>query len=165
MARGPAKGNQFWTLRSKHGRDAIFSDPKLMWEAACDYFAHCTATPLMGEEIHNGKRMKIKKVQAFTVTGLCLYMHVNEKYLYNFKKKVSCTEEFMEVIQMIEDTIKTQKLTAAYAGLINPAVAIRDIGLRDHIETKNDNNNVNYNSVPVTKEEAREIAKALEEEY
>ncbi len=40
-------GNQFWKLRSKHGRDKIFADPETMWEAACDYFQWCVDTPLM----------------------------------------------------------------------------------------------------------------------
>ena len=32
------KGNQFWMLRSKHGRDKLFATPEALWEAACEYF-------------------------------------------------------------------------------------------------------------------------------
>ena len=38
---GAPKNNQFWKLRSKHGRDKIFKTPKILWEAACDYFEWC----------------------------------------------------------------------------------------------------------------------------
>ena len=41
------KGNEFWKLRSKHGRDKIFSDPNMLWEAACEYFQWCQDNPLM----------------------------------------------------------------------------------------------------------------------
>ena len=39
------KGNQFWKLHSKHGRDTLFSTPDLMWEAACEYFQWCDDNP------------------------------------------------------------------------------------------------------------------------
>ena len=39
------KGNQFWKLRSKHGRDKLFATPDLLWEAACEYFAYCDKHP------------------------------------------------------------------------------------------------------------------------
>lgn len=35
------KGNQFWMLRSKHGRDKLFATPEALWEAACEYFQWC----------------------------------------------------------------------------------------------------------------------------
>ena len=33
-----SKNNQFWKLRSKHGRDTLFSSPELLWSAAYEYF-------------------------------------------------------------------------------------------------------------------------------
>ena len=32
------ENNQFWKQRTKHGRDKIFTDPQILWEAACEYF-------------------------------------------------------------------------------------------------------------------------------
>jgi len=32
------KGNQWWKLRAKHGRDKIFKTPALLWEACVEYF-------------------------------------------------------------------------------------------------------------------------------
>ena len=39
------KGNQFWMLRSKHGRDKLFATPEALWEAACEYFQWCDENP------------------------------------------------------------------------------------------------------------------------
>ena len=41
------KGNQFWMLRSKHGRDKLFATPEALWEAACEYFQWCDENPCL----------------------------------------------------------------------------------------------------------------------
>jgi len=167
MAQGAPKGNKFWMLRSKHGKDIIFSNPAVMWEAACEYFEWCVANPVQVQEIHSNKgepkRMNVKKQRVFLMTGLCLHLGVNEKYFYNFKKAEACTEEFRQVIHMIEDTVRTQKHTMGYSGEAPANLVALDLEMKMRLDMKAEN--VNYNSVPVTKEEAREIAKALEEEY
>ena len=40
------KGNKFWMMRSKHGRDKLFASPQLLWQAACEYFQWVTDNPL-----------------------------------------------------------------------------------------------------------------------
>lgn len=166
MARGPAKGNQFWMLRAKHGKDAIFKTPQAMYDAACEYFTWCENNPVEQIEVHNvgGKIRKVKtyKRRVFLVTGLCIYFGTNEKYFYNFKNNKMCTPEFTEVIRMIEDTIRTQKHTMGYSGEAPANIVTLDLGMRQGIDVQSEN--VNYN-VPVTKDEAREISKALEDEY
>ena len=44
-------GNQFWKLRSKHGRDYLFATPEALWEAACEYFNWCDGHPWRKNEI------------------------------------------------------------------------------------------------------------------
>lgn len=43
-------GNKFWMLRSKHGRDKLFSTPELLWEAACEYFQWCDENPWLSKK-------------------------------------------------------------------------------------------------------------------
>ena len=166
MAKGPAKGNQFWMLRAKHGKDSIFTTPQAMYEAACDYFTWCENNPIILTETHNVggsiKRVKVTKRRVFLITGLCLYFGTNEKYLTQFKSNKMCTPEFLEVIRMIEDTIRTQKHTMGYSGEAPANIVTLDLGMRQGIDLQAEN--VNYN-VPLTKDEAREISKALEDEY
>lgn len=135
---GAPKGNQFWKLASKHGRDKIFATPQLMWEAAVEYFEWCEANPLL-EHDYVGKdatEVNKRKMRAFTWGGLCLYLGCNTKYFNDFRdslkdKTDKISKEYSEVIARIDDVIYTQKFTGAAAGFLNPNIIARDLGLRD----------------------------------
>lgn len=127
-------GNQFWTLRSKHGRDKIFASPEIMEEAACEYFQWCEDNPLI-EIDFKGKdatEVELPKLRAFTIHGLCRYLHVNTKYFNDFKD--ANHEGFSEVLTRIMETIYDQKFTGAAAGFLNPNIIARDLGLTDKKE-------------------------------
>jgi hypothetical protein len=124
-------GNRFWELRSKHGRDKIFSDPNTLWEAATEYFTWCEDHPLI-EIDFKGKdatEVELPKLRAFTIHGLCSYLGVNSKYFNDFKH-----EDFSEVLTRISDIIYNQKYTGAAAGFLNPNIIARDLGLTDKKE-------------------------------
>lgn len=125
------KGNQFWKLRSKHGRDKLFATPELLWEAACEYFQWCEENPLI-EIDFKGKdadRVEIPKMRAFTLHGLCIYLDVSTGYFREFKK--DCTKDFVLVVTRIEEVIYEQKFTGSAAGFLNPNIIARDLGLKD----------------------------------
>jgi hypothetical protein len=83
-----AIGNEFWKLRSKHGRDAIFTDADKLYEAACEYFQWCVDNPLYSTEFlgKDAEERLVPKMRAFTLTGLCLYLDVNTLYFRDFKE-------------------------------------------------------------------------------
>lgn len=125
------KGNQFWKLRSKHGRDKLFMTPELLWEAACEYFEWCESNPLI-EVDFKGKdatHVELPKMRAFTIHGLCIYLDCNTKYFNDFKE--ANHEGFSEVLTRIMEIIYNQKFTGAAAGFLNPNIIARDLGLRD----------------------------------
>lgn len=154
------KGNSFWKNRSKHGRDKLFESAELLWEAACEYFHWCDTNPLKSIEYHSGKRKTVPKMRAYTLHGFCLYVKANTDYWRIFKSGKH--EDFYTVIKDIEDVIYNQKFEGAAAGLLNANIISRDLGLADKVDSTN--SNLNYN-VPLNKDEAREIAKHLEDEY
>jgi hypothetical protein len=126
-------GNQFWKLRSKHGRDKIFQDPETLWEAACEYFDWCEKNPLI-EVDFKGKdatRVELPKMRAFTWSGLELFVDIES--LRDYKKKEEY-KDFQQVITRIEQIIYTQKFTGAAAGFLNPNIIARDLGLSDKKE-------------------------------
>lgn len=155
------KGNEFWKLRSKHGRDKLFATPDLLWDAACEYFQWCTDNPWMKMEQNKGKTsMKVTltnddvdldtiqpntlvglpTARPFTISGLCLYLDCSSSYFRTFKyersekKKEELTEldkDFLTVITRIEETIYTQKFEGAAVGAYNPNIIARDLGLVD----------------------------------
>ena len=134
------KGNQFWKARAKHGRDKIFKTPELMLEAAFDYFAWVEDNPLTKAIIYQGEvcAKPEKLMRAMTIKGLCIYWGVNTFYLNDFIGNLDLEKkedkDFSQVISTIKEIIETQKFEGASAGLLNPNIIARDLGLTDKKE-------------------------------
>jgi len=134
------KGNQFWKARSKHGRDKIFATPEIMLEAAFDYFQWSEDNPLKKAIVYQGAVSPDSEelMRAMTVKGLCIYWGVNTKYLNDFISDLNLDKkednDFSEVISTIKEIIETQKFEGASAGLLNPNIIARDLGLTDKKE-------------------------------
>lgn len=133
------KGNRFWELRSKHGRDKLFSTPQLLWEAAVEYFEWIEENPLKEEKVFNYQgeivRTGIDKMRAMTLSGLCLYLHCNENYFRVFKNQLPEGEQdFNKVIAEIESVIYNQKFQGAAADLLNSNLISMELGLRQKID-------------------------------
>lgn len=142
---GAPKGNKFWELRSKHGRDKLFATPELMWEAACEYFQWCEDNPLMEATIVKGTTLdldtgvskpydiaELPKMRPYTYQGLCGYLGCNTEYFNQFKRNLEPGEkDFSRVLTRIADVIYRQKFEGAASGFLNPNIIARDLGLTD----------------------------------
>jgi hypothetical protein len=134
------KGNEFWKLRSKHGKEANFTDSQKLYESACQYFQSCIDNPLYSTEFlgKDAEEKHIPKLVAFTWSGLCIFLHVNTKYFNDFREsELGKSKDFSEVITCIGDIINTQKFTGAAAGLLNANIIARDLGLADKQDVTN----------------------------
>lgn len=172
------KGNKAWERRATSGVQKIFAHPKIMWEEACGFFQWCEDNPLLKEELKvvgdgqglgsSVEHVDVKLCRAFTMIGFCNYLGVSESYFRNFKVNIKSNNvlthkgksDFLTVIDRIERTIYDQKFTGAAAGLLKENLIARDLGIADKI--KNENNN--YNSVPMTKDEIKELSNQLDNE-
>ena len=140
------KGNQFWKLRSKHGRDLLFESPELLWESACEYFDSVEENPFISEEttskISHVEHKEIRHKRPFTLHALCLYLDCSRNYFNMFKQTcdTDLKKDFLAVITRIEDVIYSQKFEGASAGLFNSNIIARDLGLAE--KTINENTNV-----------------------
>lgn len=142
------KGNQFWKLRSKHGRDTLFETPELLWDAACEYFEWCDNNPLYESKAFNTKdsgivQEPVPKMRAYTLTGLCLYLDCNTQYFNQFEKGLKGktdekSKDFSLVVTRIRETLYTQKFVGAAADLLNSNIIARDLGLIDKKELEID---------------------------
>lgn len=131
-------GNKFWQLRSKHGKDSLFADAEKLWEAACEYFEWAHKNTLTAIEFHgkDAKKCEVPKMRAFTMRGLCLYLHCNLHYFSEFKaravkKKDAKSKRFLEIITQIEDTVYVQKFEGAAAGFLSASIIGRELGLAE----------------------------------
>jgi hypothetical protein len=138
------EGNQFWKLRSKHGRDKLFASPELLWDAACEYFEWCEEHPFyetkamtVSAGMNAGSSIELQEIpvkRPFTLHGLCLYLDCGTAYFRQFKSTES--QDFSTVLGKIEEAIYDQKFSGAAAGFFNANIIARDLGLSDKSELK-----------------------------
>lgn len=146
-----AKKNEYWKLRSSHGRNPIFSSPDQLESACYEYFKWVESNPLIEEKVFhaNGRitRVKCKKLRPMTKSGLCLFLDISDDSWSNYKKN----KDFLGICESIERTIYNQKLAGATADLMNPAIIARELGLADKVDNnhsgKLDLNIVDYSNL------------------
>lgn len=148
------KGNEWWSLRSKHGRDKLFDTPELMWQAACEYFQWCEDNPLIETKamsVSNGMQagseiqmVELPLKRPYTLQGLCRYLGCNTAYFRNFKNQERAKkEDFSSVITLIEETVYEQKFSGAATGFFNANIISRDLGLKETTQT-----DINVQAIP-----------------
>lgn len=128
---GAPTGNQFWRQRTKHGRDKLFASASLLWESAEKFFDWCDKNPWYKNEYKDGKIQKIPTARPYTLSGLCIYLNVSESFWKEFRKNENLTEDFLSVIALIENIIRTQKFEGAAVGVFNSNIIARDLGMVD----------------------------------
>jgi hypothetical protein len=133
---GAPKGNKFWEARTKHGRDKIFSTPKILWDSACEYFEWVENNPLWENKVSQYQGvpvdMPVAKMRAMTQEGLYLFLGISKQAWFNYKDN----EDFIDIISQIENVIKSQKFAGAAADLLNANIIARDLGLSDKQQTE-----------------------------
>jgi len=158
------KGNQLWKLRSKHGRDALFASPELLWKSALEYFEHCdndnswNTTKISESEKGTYNEVKTSK-RPYTRGGLFLYLKCSVNWLSEFKKK--CNSDFLEVIEEIETIIDTQQTEGAMVGMFNANLVARIQGIKDQSDITTNGQSINQ----LTPEQAKQKAKDLDNDY
>lgn len=126
------EGNQFWKLRSKHGRDKIFETPAILWEACEEYFEKTESRKWIRKDWVGKDAMEVKRETEtpFTLTGLFVFLEIDRKTwdLYRLR------EEFIPVTTRVEQIMYTQKFEGASVGAFNANIIARDLGLREQTD-------------------------------
>lgn len=139
---GAPKGNRFWEARTKHGRDKLFANPAVLWDACMEYFEWVEDNPLHEEKAFGGKdgpsTIDVAKMRAMSIGGLTLFLDIE----YQTWSRYRANKDFSEVCTRVEEIIRQQKFTGAAADLLNPAIIARDLGLVDKREIKSANVNI-----------------------
>jgi hypothetical protein len=137
-------GNKFYLRVSKHGRDKLFKSPKLLWEAAEEYFTHVDNNPWTKVE-HKGSKAKAVNVNVrvpYTMEGLTNYLKCSINYFNTFERTISVDdpdrEGFLYTINLIRQVVRENKLTGASAGFFKENVIMYWEGLRKdaNVETE-----------------------------
>jgi hypothetical protein len=127
------KGNQWWKMRSKHGRDKLFASPELLWESACEYFEWCDANPWVSKKISENEKGEFSETRPtqrpYSLKGWFLYIGCSETWLINFK--ANCTSDYLRVIEEVEMVIAKQQWEGATVGAFKENIIARTLGLKD----------------------------------
>ena len=128
-------GNQFWKVRSSHGRKPIFASPEALETACEEYFQWVEDNPLWEDNLvtfqGSAKHEPTAKMRAMTLDGLQLFLDIHHDTWAEYRKR----EAFSEVVARVEKAIRSQKFAGAAADLLNPNIIARDLGLSDKQDT------------------------------
>lgn len=156
---GAPKGNQFWKVRSSHGRDPIFKSSEQLWNACCEYFEWVENNPLQEEKAvqYQGEFVKdtVNKMRAMTIAGLCIFLDIDTTTWENYREK----KDFFRVTKKVDDIIYTQKFAGASADLLNANIIARDLGLKD--STSNEHTGPGGGPIATAAVTPPEIAEAM----
>lgn len=111
------------------GRSRTFETPDDLRDACLEYLEWADHNPLIEEKHFCAQGQiftaELKKPRAVTIVGLCLFLGVHRHTWQNYR----ISDEFDLVCDEIEDRMKQYKFENAVAGLMNPTLIARDIGL------------------------------------
>lgn len=161
------KGNQFWKARATHGRKKIFETADIMLDAAHEYFEWVDANPLGKAIVYQGEVSTKEEgvMRAMTISGLCIFWGVHSEYLTKFENdldlKTDTGVDFSRVIKTIREIIKTQKFEGASAGLLNPNIIARDLGLVDRKDHDHKSTDGSMSPDAMTSEERKQRIQSL----
>jgi len=127
-------GNSLWKQRGRSGIRPIFASADELWEACAKYFECVEANPLLevkpfavGGQV---KMIKTPKARAMTTGGLCVFLGVSDSAWHSWRSH----ETLGETVKLVEAIMRAQKFEGAAAGLFQPMIIARDLGLADRSE-------------------------------
>lgn len=123
---------------SNHARK--FSTPDDLWKAAVKYFEHCEKTPLLeqhatkmkvGDGVEEIEYYNINKKRYMSKSSLCLFLGIDRRNYARLYESGEYGEAFKVVCDVIAAIILDEQMCGAAAGLYNPMIVARHVGLMD----------------------------------
>lgn len=157
-------GNKMWMARASSGRNPIFRSPEHLWEMCCEYFEWVSDSPLYEQKAfaYQGHVTvdNVALARIMTLTGLQFFLHISDDTWRAYRER----PDFVGVCNDVEKIIRDQKLAGAAAGLFNPMIIARDLGLKeasaiDH--TSSDKSMTPVAALDVSKLSAQTIAELM----
>lgn len=128
---GAPKGNQYYKLRSKDGRDRKFKTPEELTEAINEYFQFIEENPFLEDNLFAFQGAvthdNAKKMRPMTVEGLCNYIDIAVSTFHDYGK----LKDFSNIITRAKQIIDVQQFEGAASGFLNPNIIARKLGLAD----------------------------------
>lgn len=154
----------FWTKPLLERRVFRRYAPEELALKAAEYFEWCNNNPLLELDIRTADGIvcetPVPKVRAFTIRGFLLFVGLTRSNWYDY-----CGDsEYADICESINDIIHTQKFENAAAGLLNPNLIARDLGIADSVDHKSSDGSMSPKSaitIDATKLSDNTIAELL----
>lgn len=141
------KGNQLWKLRTKIGRDKIFSDGAVLWSEALKYFEWCDRHPLYKVELVKYQGLAdeadVPLGRPYTMDGLTVFLGVSPGYFRaaksNIKNKIEANKAsedevtLLDEMERIELIVRDQQISGAAVNIFSPNLVARLNGLAENV--------------------------------
>lgn len=128
------KGNEYYLLRSKDGRDKKFETPEELTDSINEYFQWAIENPLKESQLVSyqgeSKLEEIPKMRAFSLEGLCNFIDLSVDGFKLYEKR----EDFIGVTTRARQIIDSQQFEGAASNFLNPNIIARKLGLSDKKE-------------------------------
>lgn len=126
---GAPVGNEYYKLRSKDGRDRIYSRPEELLEQANEYFEWVQNNPMIEVDFRgkDADQVHLPKMRPFSLEGLCNYVDIALNTFKEYEKR----KDFLPVTTRIRQIIDMQQFEGASAGFLNANIIARKLGLTD----------------------------------
>jgi hypothetical protein len=162
------KGNDFWKLRAKSGRDKIFSSPEVFLEEAYNYFDSCNENPwFKNEAIKSGDMagviINIPTQRPYTLQGLCVFLNIDTQTFRNYETN-EIYKDFFGVFRHIHEIIECNQLEGATVGCYNANIIGRLLGLAETVNTTSNVKQEIVVSTPETKQALEDLKNKFENE-
>lgn len=138
------KGNEYYKIRLKDGRDTIYKPDELL-EKSNEYFQWCVDNPLKEEQLFHYQGTVVKgeasKMRPFTLEGFCNFASISVNTFKNYES----SKDFLTVTTRVRQVIENQQFEGAASGFLNANIIARKLGLAD--KTSNENKNTHEISI------------------
>lgn len=159
------KPGDFWTSRLQRGpAGKKIGSVEELFAIAREYFDWCHSNPLEEEKafFYKGEVSKdsVHKMRAFTVQGFCIFAGISTETYRNYRK----SPDLKEAVEVIDSIMYTQKFEGAAAGMLNPVIIARDLGLAEKTEVSgNEGGPIRMDWSKLSTTALEELDKALDE--
>lgn len=130
-----AKRNELWKLAQNYMRkDRRYEADTLMMKIL-QYFVWADDNPLIENKLVTYEGVsnleEIPKLRATTITGCCLFLGIPDKTWRDWRQE---RMDLSPVLRFAESWMYQRKFDGAAAGLLNPMIISRDLGLAEKTE-------------------------------
>lgn len=122
-------GATTWMNRSiDRGGKTMYYTPKTLIDMYKEYYLYNQKNPIIKKVLGTKNEIIDLPVdRPLSIKAFCLFAGISQSTFYQYAKDI----DFIDVCNIIRDSVYTQKFELATVGVFNATIIVRDLGLND----------------------------------